>query len=140
MSLERSTHEPPQLWRPSGQLHEPLKQLLPAAHATPQPPQFAGSEAVATHDCPQAVSPEVHVAAQCPSEQTWPEGQAVPHAPQFIGSAETSTHAPLQEVAPGRQPEHLPSLQATRAGHAEPQLPQLAMSALGSMQVPLQGV
>jgi hypothetical protein len=62
-SFTRSTQVPSQLVKPPLQvaLHTPELQTLPAPHATPQPPQFAGSFAMFTHAEPHRSSVAAHV-------------------------------------------------------------------------------
>jgi hypothetical protein len=73
----------------------------------PQPPQFAGSDDVSTHDEPQLVAPAVQP-EQVPLAQATRDGQAVPQPPQLAGSDVVSTQAPLQ-ATPGEQAARLRS-------------------------------
>jgi len=49
------TQAPAQLSSPVWHWHEPFRQLCPAVHALPHPPQFCGSEVAFTQAAPQAV-------------------------------------------------------------------------------------
>lgn len=68
------------------------RQVVPAAHLAPQPPQLVGSVAVVAHEPLQFVWPELQ---QIPVKQFWPAAQARPHVPQLLGSLEKLTHFPL---------------------------------------------
>ena len=143
-SLAVSTQAEPQRVWPSGHAegeHAPSVQRSPAAHARPQPPQWAGATLVSTQAPPQSVWPEAHEAAawQDPAAQVWAAVHAVSQEPQWAGSLAVSTQAPPQLVWPAAQDarhaeeEHdSPSLQArsqepqwtrslVRSKHASPQ-------------------
>jgi hypothetical protein len=61
----------------------PPEQTSPAAHVTPQPPQFARLDCVSTHEDPQRVGvAPPHSSPQVPPEQTSPGEQTTPQPPQ----------------------------------------------------------
>jgi hypothetical protein len=124
-------------------LHVPLTQLLPAAHETPQPPQFALVFRAVSHpfadDPSQLPKPTEHVNPHTPEAHTGdafgPDGQTLPHVPQFVGSL-LVVRQPLspQHICPaphaGMQPAaaHMPPTQSWPAPQAIPHPPQLAGS------------
>ncbi len=126
VSLERTTHAPPQKVRPAAHPQLPPEQNRGDGHGEPHTPQFDGSTARFTHVPPQKVSPagQVHVAA----EHTRGAAQGVPHAPQLAGSVERSTHDAPQSVRPvpahGRP--HVPPLHTRPAPQTVPHAPQWA--------------
>jgi hypothetical protein len=66
--------------------HLPPPHTVPAEQSVPQPPQFALSEPVFTHDWPQSVEPGPHAVVHWPALHTCVELQAVPQAPQLFES------------------------------------------------------
>jgi hypothetical protein len=112
---------------------------LPAAHAVPHAPQFAGSESNRTHALPQAVNGAVQVMPHLLPLQTAPPlvgtGQAVPHAPQSPALLVMSTHAAAQDIVPiGHRSRHWPPKHVLLAPHFTPHAPQLFGSMLVAMQ------
>src|SRR6516164_9402121 len=91
---------PPQRIWPTGQMHLPAVQLVPAPHLTPQAPQLFASVLTSVHAPPQDVRPVPQVATHLPAEQLCVAEQTVPQAPQFFGSLVTSTHAPPHAIVP----------------------------------------
>jgi hypothetical protein len=109
--------------------HVPAEQTRPASHCLPQVPQFDGSTAASTHDCPHLVVPAPHVSVHAPEEQTWLASHFVPQAPQFSGSLAVDAQAEPHWVVPApHDVEHAPLEQSSPVLHALPQAPQLARS------------
>ena len=70
-SLLWSTHTPLQRVLPGGHAVQALPaQICPAAHATPQAPQFEGSTDVFTQAFPHLVLPPPQLRTHTPAEQT----------------------------------------------------------------------
>ena len=67
-------------------VHAPLVQTSPVPHATPHPPQFAGSVPSLTQTPPHEVSPSPQTDVQVPEVQTCPLEHTIPHPPQLFTS------------------------------------------------------
>ena len=104
-----STQAPLQSVAPTGQdeLHRPLVQVWPAAHAAAQAPQLAASVAVFTQRPPQSAWPDGHTHA--PAEQLWPAAQTRPQAPQLEASVAVLTQREPHAVCPVGQPHDPPT-------------------------------
>jgi hypothetical protein len=98
----------------------------------PQPPQFALSDAVFTHEPLHDVWPTPHWAHR-PPLHVCDAPHALPHAPQCFGSFVRSTHVPPQSVSPLGHV-HAPAAQTCPTVHAVPHAPQLAASDCTSVQ------
>jgi hypothetical protein len=109
----------------------------PAAHATPQAPQWVGAVARSTHTPAQEDSPAGH--AHDPLAHKEPPEHVTPQAPQFPECDDRSTQLPAQLVNPaGQLVTQVPSAQLSAGAHARPQPPQWKGSLVGSTQVPPQ--
>jgi len=128
--------ECPQSVCPDGQLEPQTPSAHTPLHTTPQPPQFALSDCVLTHDWPAS-----------PPQSAWPLGQthaplehrslpvqAFPHLPQFSLSDTVFVHTapasplPQSMLPPGHVVVQLPLMHAAPDAHAVPHAPQLAES------------
>jgi len=83
------------------QTQVPLRQVRPALHIFPQPPQLRGSVRTSTHAPPHRLVSGPHTHA--PLLQDAPLAQVWPHCPQLAGSICTSVQAPAHTCcAPGQ--------------------------------------
>jgi hypothetical protein len=106
-SLVSSTHEPPQLVWPLGQVgaHAPLAHCSPVAHRWPQVPQLLGSVISSTQPPLHAVAVPVQSSVQVALAQRSPAEHSCPQCPQLRTSLVVCTHLPEQRVVPARQPQ-----------------------------------
>ena len=114
--LVKSTHDPEQLVSEPHPPHDPPLHAVPAAHATPQPPQFEGSSDVFTHAPPHTSGLPAGQVHALPTHDA-DVGHVVPHAPQLFASFVVSTHAPPHDVSPVAHTQ-LPPVHTSPAPHA----------------------
>ena len=125
--------------------HRPAQQLCPAAHASPQPPQwFTSASRGCSHPLASAPSqspkPAAHARRHAPAAHVAAMlgrvAQAVPHDPQLAALLARSTHAPAHAVAGAAQVSvaHAPATQACVEAHRTPHAPQWASSVPRSTQ------
>jgi hypothetical protein len=81
----------------------PAEQTWPAAQASPQAPQLAGSTLVVTQLSPHWVVPPVHSSWHSPAVQVCPAAQASPQSPQFLASVVVSTQRVPHSFVPPEQ-------------------------------------
>jgi hypothetical protein len=107
-----------------GQTHVEAMQERPPPHATPQPPQLAGSLVKSTQLWPHAAYGAVQPPTHDPAWQKLvaPE-QTLPQPPQFCGSLSSTRQTPSQTVLPAGQT-HDPEMHAWPPPQARSQLPQ----------------
>ena len=82
----------------SVQRQRPLRQVCPAPHASPQPPQFIASVSVLTHASPHGSRSVGQSVTHAPRAHTLPAGQATPQPPQFAESVSTEVQVPAQST------------------------------------------
>jgi len=124
-SFVRFAHRSPHSAPPAAQAQVPPAQTLPAGHALPQPPQFAGSFAGSMHLPLQARKFGLHVQALLMHHS--PTLQACPQVPQLVPSLRSWTHWVPQTVRPSSQvAAQSRRLQTWLAAQARPHCPQLS--------------
>lgn len=109
-------HAAPQRVVPGAQVEGPQvpsKHSWPAAHATPQAPQFAALQPRSAQTPSQSVRPVSH--AQLPLAQCEPPGQTVSQSPQWFTSVSRSTQSTPQRVSSQSRP---PSVRAASSAGA----------------------
>ena len=137
--VARSTQVPPQSVVPDGHVHLPLEHCCPPPHATPQPPQFAGSTDRSTHAPLHSTSGAEQAAWQLPALQTCPIAHCLPQVPQLAGSVPVVVQVLPHSVSPTGQ-EQDPAAHVAPAGQVVPHVPQCIASEDRSTQAPLQFV
>jgi hypothetical protein len=121
--------------------HRAFEQTVPAAHATPQPPQLRLSLRASTHCPPQSVSVAAQTSRHAPIAHTCPTLHARPHAPQWNVSRCGLTQRASQRVSPAAQrSRHAPAAHSSPSPHWAPHAPQWLASVLVLTQRPLQTV
>jgi hypothetical protein len=138
-SVLRFLQTPVQSVSPVGQVQLLDTHVFGALHDRPQPPQFALSLLVSTHEVPQVVFGGGQVVVHAPEEQSFGDAQGTPQPPQLAGSVLVSTHFPAQSVLP---PVHAqdPDTHVSSERQIVPQPPQFVPSDLVSTQEPPQSV
>ena len=86
----------PQLVEPAGQVHVPLRQVLPTGQTLPHEPQLELLDCVFTHVPPHSLWPEGH--AQTPDWHVMPPVHATPQEPQLELLFCRFTHEPKHEA------------------------------------------
>jgi hypothetical protein len=125
-STSRLTHTPEQLVGADGgqvEVQAPDEHACPDGHASPHPPQLAGSVWRLTQVLPHRVVPAGHT--QAPPWHV-PRPQEMPQPPQLLESVPGLTQVLPQRICPGRHElRHSPKSHTWPAAQVRPQLPQL---------------
>lgn len=117
--------------------HWPLRQVDPAAQASPQAPQLFGSAVRSAQPPAQVTNPAGQT--QTALVQVAPAMQEFPHPPQLAGSLFTSVQRLPQFTSPRGQA-HCPLMHVAPLGQECPQAPQLEISLVRSLHTPPQFV